>query len=152
MNFMRFGANIIERSSPVGLLAGGLALALAIPPIRRSLRAIAITAVGGVLSISEEAKRITSQSRSNFQGIVAEAKSEDCCPSCDDFSDAIQEVRSVPRQMAVKATAGVLAVKEKAKSLLDDTSKELHNIVQEAKQEQKKDIIDEDEHISRPEH
>lgn len=134
MNMLRFGTNIFERSSPVGLIVGGLAVALAIPPVRRGLRALAVTAAGGIITVGEEAKRLAVRTRTNLHDLAEEAQSKDDCPSCDDFSEALQEVRSAPRQLAVKATAGVLAVSDKAKSLLDEAAEQFRTIAEEARQ------------------
>ena len=134
MNMLRFGTNIFERSSPVGLIVGGLAVALAIPPVRRGLRALAVTAAGGIITVGEEAKRLAVRTRTDMHDLAGEDQRKDDCPSCDDFSEALQEVRSAPRQLAVKATAGVLAVSDKAKSLLDEAAEQFRTISEEARQ------------------
>jgi hypothetical protein len=132
MNILSFGSRFIHRMSPVGLVAGTVALALVVPPVRRGLRSIAVTAAGGVLSVTDEAKKLIGQSREGVQDIVSEAKSGDCCPSCD-FSAEAETVRSAPRKLAVAATMGVLAARDKAKSVIDNASEQIESIVNEAK-------------------
>lgn len=132
MNILSFGSRLIQRTSPVGLIAGTVALALAIPPVRRGLRSVAVLAAGGILSASDEAKKLAAQSRESLQDIMSEAKGENCCPSCD-FSTEADEVRSAPRKLAVAATMGVLAARDKAKTAIDHASNQFQSIVDEAK-------------------
>lgn len=133
MNILRYGARLIERTTPAGIIFTGAALALAFPPVRRSLRTVAVTAVGGVLTIADEAKNIVMQPQKTAKDIISEAQSDDCCPSCSDFTESVEDVRSAPRRMAVKAAAGVLAATDKAKSVVQNVSEQMQGIVDEAK-------------------
>lgn len=133
MNVLRFGSQLL-RSSPVGIILGGTALALAVPPIRQGLRTVAVAAVGVILSITDEAKRVTSASRESMEDIISEAKDPDtCCPSCSDFTQSAADLRKQPRRLAVAATMGALTVSDKAKSLYKDASDQFKSLVDEAK-------------------
>lgn len=134
MNILRFGSHLLRRSSPVGIILGGTALALTIPPIRQGLRSLAVAATRGVLSITDEAKKVTSASRESMEDIISEAKNPDtCCPSCSDFTESVADLKAGPRRLAVAATMGVLSVSDKAKSLYKDASQQVKDIVDEAK-------------------
>lgn len=131
MNILRFGSHILRRSSPVGIVLGGVVLALAIPPVRQGFRTIAVAATRGILSITDEAKKITSTSRENMRDIISEAKdTESGCPSCSSFTE---DLKTKPRRLAVATTMGVLNVSDKAKSIYKDASKQFKSIVDEAK-------------------
>jgi hypothetical protein len=134
MNILRFGSNLLRRSSPLGIILGGAALALAIPPVRQGFRTVAVAATRGILSITDEAKRITLTSRENMKDIMSEAKDpESGCPSCSDFTESLADLKTKPRRLAVATTMGVLSVSDKAKSLYKDASKQVKSIVDEAK-------------------
>jgi len=134
MNILRFGSHLLSRTSPVGIILGGTALALTVPPLRRGLRTVAVLATRGVLSISDEAKRVTKISRENMEDMINEAKDSDtCCPSCSDFTESVADLRTGPHRLAVAATMGALTVSDKAKSLYKDASQKMKNIVEEAK-------------------
>jgi hypothetical protein len=134
MNILRFGSHLLRRSSPFGIILGGAVLALAIPPVRQGFRTVAVAATRGILSITDEAKKITSTSRENMRDIISEAKdSENCCPSCSSFTEGLADLKTKPRRLAVATTMGVLSVSDKAKSLYKDASKQFKSIVDEAK-------------------
>jgi hypothetical protein len=134
MNILRFGSNLLRRSSPFGIILGGAALVLAIPPVRQGFRTVAVAATRGILSITDEAKRITSTSRENMKDIISEAKDpESCCPTCSDFTESLADLKTKPRRLAVATTMGVLSVSDKAKALYKDASKQVKSIVDEAK-------------------
>lgn len=134
MNILRFGSHLLSRASPVGIILGGTALALTVPPLRRGLRTVAVVATRGVLSIADEAKRVTAVSRENMESIINEAKDPDtCCPSCADFTESVTDLKTGPHRLAVAATMGALTVSDKAKSLYKDASQKMKNIVDEAK-------------------
>lgn len=134
MNVFTFGSRLLRRTSPIGVILGSAALVLAFPPVRQGLRTAAVAATRGLFSITDEAKRITSSSRENMQSIIEEAQNEDtCCPSCSDFAENVAGIKKQPRRLAVAATMGVLSVSDKAKSLYQDASNQLRNIVEEAK-------------------
>lgn len=134
MNILRFGSNLLARSSPMAIILGGTALALTVPPIRQGLRTLAVAATRGVLSITDEAKRVTSVSRESMEDIMSEAQDPDtCCPSCSDLTESVADLRTTPRRLTVSATMGVLTVSDKAKSLYKDASQQFKNIVDEAK-------------------
>ena len=134
MNILRFGSHILRRSSPFGIILGGTVLALAIPPVRQGFRTVAVAATRGILSITDEAKKITSASRENMKDMISEAKdSEMGCPSCSDFTESLADLKTKPRRLAVATTMGVLNVSDKAKSLYKDASKQVKSIVDEAK-------------------
>jgi hypothetical protein len=134
MNILRFGTQLLRRSSPFGIILGGAVLALAIPPVRKGFRTVAVAATRGILSITDEAKKITSTSHENMRDIISEAKDpESCCPSCSSFTEGLADLKTKPRRLAVATTMGVLSVSDKAKSLYKDASKQVKSIVDEAK-------------------
>lgn len=123
MNILRYGAGLLQRTSPAGLLLGGAAVALTIPPVRRGLRAAAVAATRGVLSITGEAKHHLQQMQA-----TADPKA-DSCIACD----VAEKIRSKPRKLAVAATMGALAVSDKAKALVQDANDSIKSIIEEAK-------------------
>ncbi|MEG6585453.1 hypothetical protein [Dendrosporobacter sp. 1207_IL3150] len=128
MNILGYGSRILTRTSPLGLIIGGAAIALAIPTVRKGLRAGAVLAVRGVLSVSEEAKRISTKSRHTMQSMMAEAQGDDCCASCEEFSKSVH-----PRRVAIAAAAGMMAASNKAKDLFNNASLGVKNFIDEAK-------------------
>jgi len=134
MNILRYGSHLLAESTPIGLILGATALALTVPAIGKGLRTLAIVATRGVLSISDEAKKFTSDSRESMEDILSEAKNgEICCPSCSDFKESMADLKTKPRRLVVAATVGVLNVSDKAKTLYHDASKQMKDIVEEAK-------------------
>jgi len=134
MNILRFGSRLLSNASPVGIILGGTALAMAVPPLRQGLRSVAVVATRGVLSIADEAKRVTAVSRESMEDMINEAKDPDTCfPSCTDFKESVADLKTQPRRLAVAATMGALTVSDKAKSLYKDASEQIKNIVDEAK-------------------
>lgn len=142
MNILR----MFTRTSPTGLILGGAALALTISPVRQGLRAASVLAIRGVLSISDEAKRFTNASRQSMQDIIEEVQADDCCPTCDEFAE---DLRSQPRRLAIAATAGVLAVSDKAKEIMSGASREIKNMIEDARSsnEENMPIDPNDEHL-----
>jgi hypothetical protein len=134
MNILRFGSELAKRSSPAGIILGGAALVLAVPPVRQGLRAVTVAVVRGILSISAEAKKVTTASRESLEGIISEAKNSDTSYASDlDFTEGVAKLKTGSHHFAVAATMGVLTVSDKAKSLYQDASKQFKTIVQEAK-------------------
>ena len=129
-NVLRMGSRIISGTSPVLLAATGAVIALTFPPVRRTIRSAAVLATKGVLIASDELRHATNRIRENAESIVQEAREtgEIQCPS-----EAIRSMRTsakaTGRKMAVAATAGLLAMKERAKS----SQENLRSIVDEAK-------------------
>ncbi|QDR82384.1 hypothetical protein [Sporomusa termitida] len=131
MNFLRMGARILTRSAPALLLAGGAALVLTLPPVRRGLRMAAVQATKGALIVGDEVKNLTAKLRDKASDIVVEARERGGCPCPGAALTSLRSSAKVKgRQIAVATTAGVLSVQEKAKSVRDD----FKDIVDEAKQ------------------
>lgn len=61
MHIFRWGTNFLEHTSPLGLIIGGTALALAIPAIRKGLRCAAVLTAKGIYSVVDEAKQAKAQ-------------------------------------------------------------------------------------------
>jgi|GEM_PF-2273310 len=134
MNILNFGAQLLKRTSPVGIILGGAALAMTVPPIRQGLRTVAVAAVRGIVSITDEAKRVTSDSSEDMDDIIKEAKDPDtCCPSCSDLTESVADLKTRPRRLVVAAAMGVLSASDKAKSLYKNASQQVKDIVDEAK-------------------
>ncbi len=125
MNILHVGTRILRNTSPLGLVAGGVAAVLTIPLLRKSVRRASVVALSGVITIADEAKHLSAQSRQKLRDLMTEVQSaehRDC-----------HELRVQPRQLAVKATAGALAVSDKAKDLAHNASHELKSIITDAR-------------------
>ncbi|MBP2652728.1 MAG: hypothetical protein H6Q73_297 [Firmicutes bacterium] len=66
MVMLRYGSRILERAAPFGLVVGGVTLALAIPGVRKGLRAVAVTGIAGILSGFEYVKNIGNEARESL--------------------------------------------------------------------------------------
>lgn len=75
--FMRMGARVLERISPLGLIIGGASLALSIPPLRKGLRKVAVMAVGGVMMVADQVQSLMARGREEAKDIIAEASMSD---------------------------------------------------------------------------
>lgn len=131
MNILQWGSRVLTRTSPLGLAVGGAAIALSIPAIRKGLRRTTVIALGGIITATDEAKRLSIQSRQKLHALIDEAKNtEDGKNSCGELAE---KLRSQPRRLAVSATAGVLAVSDKAKGIANHATHEFKSIVSDAK-------------------
>lgn len=125
MNILHVGTRILRSTSPLGLIAGGVAAALAIPVLRKGVRRASVVALSGVITIADEAKHLSAQSRRKLRDLMTEVQNSehrDC-----------HELHIQPRNLAVKATAGALAVSDKAKDLAHNASHELKSIITDAR-------------------
>lgn len=131
MNILHMGSRIISRSSPILLAATGAAMVLAFPPVRRGLRSAAVLAIKGVLIVSDGVKEAAGKVKENAASIVQEARemTDDDCP-CTTVKAMGASVKNKSRKIAVSTTAGLLSVKDQAKS----ARKGLESIVTEAKE------------------
>lgn len=107
MNFLNFGAKMISKTSPLLLVASGVAIALAFFPDRRDLRSAAVTATKGALAAKDKMKNVAEELRTGY------------CP---------KDTKAKGRRIAVTATKKVLTLKEKAQT-------EFQSIVEEAKEQ-----------------
>lgn len=131
MNILQWGSRVLTRTSPLGLAVGGAAIALSIPAVRKGLRRTTVIALSGIITATDEAKRLSIQSRQKLHALVDEAKNaEGGKTSCGELTE---KLRSQPRRLAVSATAGVLAVSDKAKGIANNATHELKSIVADAK-------------------
>ncbi len=64
--FLKWGMKVLNRTSPLTFIAGGVILAFS-PSVRRGLRSVAVKATTGMLSVSENL-------REGIGSIIAEAK------------------------------------------------------------------------------
>ncbi|QJW48651.1 hypothetical protein HA075_25210 [bacterium BFN5] len=127
MNVLQWGSRVLTRTSPLGLAVGGAAIALSIPAVRKGLRRTTVIALSGIITATDEAKRLSIQYRQKLHALIDEAKNtEDGKNSCGELAE---KLRSQPRRLAVSATAGVLAVSDKAKGITN----EFKSIVSDAK-------------------
>lgn len=131
MSILQWGSRILTRTSPLGLAVGGAVIALSIPAVRKGLRRTSVIALSGIITATDEAKRLSIQSRQKLHALVAEAKNAECQKaSCGELAE---KLRSQPRRLAVSATAGVLAVSDKAKGIANHATHEFKSIVEDAK-------------------
>lgn len=131
MNIFHIGSRMLSRSSPVLLAATGAAVVLAFPPVRRGLRSAAVLATKGALMVSDKVKDAAAKMRENAESIMQEAREkEDCNDPCPAVKAVGTSVKNKSRKMAVSTTAGLLALKEQAKSARE----EWNSIVNEAKE------------------
>lgn len=131
MNILHIGSRMISRSSPMLLAATGAVMVLAFPPVRRGLRSAAVLATKGALIVSDGVKEAAAKMRENAESIVQEAREMEGsdCP-CTAVKSMGASVKNKSRKMAVSTTAGLLSVKDRAKSARE----ELKSIVNEAKE------------------
>ncbi|MBP2662081.1 MAG: hypothetical protein H6Q71_29 [Firmicutes bacterium] len=74
---LRYGSRILQGVAPLGLVVGGITLALAIPGVRKGLRSVAVTGIAGVLSGVESIKSIGREARETLrQDEVVQAESQ----------------------------------------------------------------------------
>lgn len=130
MRFLQMGSRMLSRTSPLGLIAGGMVAVLAVPVVRKGLRRAAVVTLSGILSLTDEAKQHSATSRQKIQELIDEAKSTDHKLAYKKLKDNLKEQ---PRRMAVAATAGVLAASDKAKGLAHNASHGLKNVVADAR-------------------
>jgi vacuolar-type H+-ATPase subunit H len=131
MNILHMGSRVISRSSPMLLAVTGTAMAFAFPPVRRGLRSAAVLATKGALIVSDGVKEAAARMRENAESIVQEAREmeDHDCP-CTAVKSMGASVKNKSRRMAVSTTAGLLSMKDRAKSARE----ELKSIVNEAKE------------------
>lgn len=133
MYILRWGSRILERSSPAGLIVGGAALALTLPPVRRGLRATAVLATRGVLMVADKINYLGATLQETAEDLVAEAREPmpDPADSIRDRWDSIRDrAKQRHRKVAVAAAGSYLAAKERAGAMRDD----FETIVEEARQ------------------
>ena len=130
MNIFQFGSRVLSRTSPLGLAVGGAVLALSIPAVRKGLRKTTVVALSGIISVTDEAKRVSAHSRQKLHAFVNEIKQGECGDSCQEIT---RKIRSKPRKLAVAATAGVLTISDKAKGLATQATDEFKSIVADAR-------------------
>lgn len=132
MNIMRLGSRIVESGSPVAILATGAAIAVAFPPVRRSLRAAAVLTTRGTLALVDNVKQLGDKIKESTADIVSEAREFDNTPQ-ETISETVDCLKDTAkrhgRRVAVATAAGALALSDKAKSL----RKDFNEVVEEAK-------------------
>lgn len=115
MNILRWGANVVEVSSPAGLIVAGAMLAVAFPPVRKTLRGAAVMATRGVLKAADAVKDSTAMIREGLKDMVAEARGPLAGGAAEPTRDGrriIRGIRRHGRRLAITAAAGALAVHE----------------------------------------
>lgn len=135
MNVLRWGTNMIEGASPAGLIIAGAMLAVAFPPVRKTLRGAAVMATRGVLTAADTVKDSVAMMRGEVQDMVAEARGPLAGAAAATPTDGrrlIRGVRRRGRRMAVTAAAGALAMREG----LQDIIAEARNSREASRQEE----------------
>lgn len=101
-------------------------LAVAFPPVRKTLRGAAVMATRGVLTATDAVKNSTAMMREELNEMMVEARGPVAGATAEVFGDGrriIRGIRRRGRRMAVTAAAGALAMREG-----------LHGIVAEARE------------------
>jgi hypothetical protein len=136
MNIMSLGAKFYQ-ASPTGVIIAGAALTLALPPVRRGIRAAAIMTTRGLYQAGNSMSELGSKVKDGFVNIVTEAKQSDQQAVNDLSKERVHNLREKSRfhrrRFAVATASGVLAVANKAKKLRG----ELQSIIDEARVSQK---------------
>jgi hypothetical protein len=124
MNVLRWGVNIMENTSPIGLVLAGTVLAMASPPVRKGVRSAAVMATRGLLTAAGAVQTTIAAFRENMKDVVAEAQTpaDFSSGTAPDSCTLAKAAKSHGRRLAVTAAAGALAVRDG-----------LHGIVEEAK-------------------
>lgn len=138
MNVLRWGSHMLARTTPTGLILTGAAIALTMPIVRRGLRATALLATKGVLTITDQAKGAIAKIKENAEDFVAEARTEENATSerIAENWDKIRHRAKRHRRRLIAATAtGVVAMSEKANEL----KHEFHEAVDEVKNKRSQD-------------
>jgi hypothetical protein len=122
MNVLRWGANMLENTTPVGLILAGAVLAMASPPVRRGVRSAAVMATRGVLMAAGAVQTTVAAVREDLEDVVAEAQTP-----ADPASDAaesdctmVKAARNHGRRLAVTAAAGALAVRDGLQGIVEE--------------------------------
>ncbi len=132
MNPIRFGTRLLSRSSPVLLFVTGAAAALSFPPVRHGIRSAAVMTTKGVLVVADKVKAIGEKMREKVENVATRSGIEEHShidEVKEDLDSLGNNLKSRRRRVAVAATAGVLAISDKAKSL----RKDFRDIVDEAR-------------------
>lgn len=118
MNVMRWGASMIQRTSPAGLILLGAGLALTLPPVRRGLRSSAVAAIRGVMTVSESVQETLSGMREGMENIVSEARGSDGLD--DQPCTFLEAARTHGRRAAVAVAGGAMAARDEWKSIISE--------------------------------
>jgi hypothetical protein len=112
MNVFRMGSRMLQRTSPWGLIAAGVALAVTLPPVRKGLRCAAIVTTRGILTVADQAREFAANLQEQAEDIVAEARYGDECDMQERWDDVLDTARDYHRDLAVSAATAGLAVSE----------------------------------------
>lgn len=118
MNVMRWGASMLQRTSPAGLILLGAGLALAMPPVRRGLRSTAVAAIRGAMTVSESIQETFSGLREGMDDIMTEARGGDGAD--DQPCTFLEAARTHGRRAAVAVAGGAMAARDEWKSIISE--------------------------------
>ncbi|SMC99712.1 hypothetical protein [Sporomusa malonica] len=132
MNVLRWGSQMLARTTPTGLILTGATLAIALPIVRRGLRSTALLATKGVLAITDQTKGVIARFKEDAEDFMAEARTTQQ-NTASEIAEELDQVRHHARRhrrrlMAATAT-GVVAISDKAKEL----KHELRDAIDEVK-------------------
>lgn len=134
MNILRWGANMIENTTPTGLIIAGAVLAVASPPVRRGLRSAAVMATRGVLMAAGTVQGAMASMRGNMREVMDEARQ----PMESDFDEPVRErsgmlrsARKRGRRLAVGAAAGAVAVRDELRSIVEEARQRKHDMAED---------------------
>ena len=120
MNVLRWGANMIQETSPAGLIFAGALLSLTSPPVRQRLRSAAITATRGVLVAASTVQGTAASMRKGMEDIVTEAKTPTDHSAVEERCTLLTASKNSGRRLAVMAATSAMAVREGFQSILED--------------------------------
>jgi hypothetical protein len=129
MDMFGWGARMagrMSRMSPAGLFLMGGAAVLAFPSVRHGLRSVAVIATRGVLSAADAMQSSVAAMRENMEDIVAEARA-----AADEDGTLMAAARTHGRRMAVGTAAGMMAVGEGLRGIVEEARSSRQEAVHE---------------------
>jgi methyl-accepting chemotaxis protein len=133
MQVLRIGSRLLERTSPLGLLAAGAVLAVSLPPVRKGLRCAAVVTTRGVLGALDYAQELAANVREQAEDLVAEARSGESCDVTEGWEEAFETAKNYPRDLVVSAASAGLAVSERVNEHAKAVKEHVSGVVEEAK-------------------
>lgn len=124
-----------DTQTPAIMVLAGAVLVLSLPPVRRALRMAAGRIFNGMLAVAHDMETNKKKMKQEMQQTVEDV--EEVFEFDPEFPDEKlqrlgQKLKKHSRHMAVLTAAGALSIVDRTKPFVD----EIHNIIQEAKQQQ----------------
>lgn len=124
-----------DTQSPAVMILAGAVLVLSLPPVRRALRVAAGSIFHGMLAVAHDMEMNKKKMKQEVQQTAEDMK--DVFEFDPEFPDEKlqrlgQKLKKHSRHVAVLTAAGALSIVDRTKPFVD----EIHNIIQEAKEQQ----------------